>query len=446
MRKFLFFLLLSLIFISCGDNGKLSKTDFALKNVIENNGLSAKQEEHVSYNKAQFELGKLLFFDKILSGNKDISCATCHHPRFGTVDCLSLGIGTKGKGLCNDRVKDPDKPFIPRNAPDIYNRGLDEWNVMFWDGRVEKFHDGTYRSPENDLPRGINSPLSAQALFPPTSPAEMKGFPMDYDTNGFQNVVAMLPTNRIIWTFLVNRVVHTPGYLALLKKAYPNKQFYEISDLTNAIALYEKIAFTTLNSPWDRYVSGDLDAISEDAKEGALLFYGKAKCSKCHSGMLFTDQKFHNIGIPQFGPGKNDNGLDYGRYNVTNDPNDKYKFRTPPLRNLLVTGPYTHNGAYNSLFNVIKHHTDPEYYLRNYNPIDNGVPIELLTTLQTNEDVINDILSTVDVPEIDLTDGEINLIIEFLKTLVSPDVYNEDKINELIPKSVPSGLPVDDVN
>jgi len=169
---------------------------------------------------------------------------------------------------------------------------------------------------------------------------------------------------------------------------------YTIVDFGNAIATFEAYEFTYTNTPWDEYLRGNKRAISNEAKLGALLFYGKANCSSCHSGNLFTDQKYHNIAVPQFGPGKNEGGYDYGRYNVTGDPNDKYKFRTPPLRNVAVTFPYMHDGAYKDLKMAIKHHTNPEYYLRNYNPKTNGIPDELIPTLKDSEEDIQDMLSS----------------------------------------------------
>ncbi|MCB0238120.1 MAG: hypothetical protein KDH08_05655, partial [Anaerolineae bacterium] len=107
-------------------------------------------------------------------------------------------------------------------------------------------------------------------------------------------------------------------------------------------------AFTLLDSPWDRFLAGDDSALSTDAQHGALLFYGDAGCARCHSGNLLTDQEFHNAAVPQLGPGKGRQNpyIDLGRARETGNPDDRFAFRTPPLRNVALTGPWMHNGAF----------------------------------------------------------------------------------------------------
>ncbi len=396
-------------------------------------------------NHAEAMLGQALYFDPIVSGNMDISCATCHHPQLQTGDGLPLPIGTKGQGLGLDRIKAPDRDFIPRNAPEVFNRGDSGWHTMFWDGRVEKLPDGSFRSPAgSQLPDGLKNVLAVQALFPPTSRDEMRGKAGDIRIDNQPNELAEVDDSNFteIWNRVMKRILSIPEYKQMFKEAYGNRE-YTIVDFGNAIATFEEYEFTQPNTPWDDYLRGNKKAISNEAKLGALLFYGKANCASCHSGNLFTDQKYHNIAIPQFGPGKNAGGYDYGRFNVTGDPEDKYKFRTPPLRNVAVTFPYMHNGAYKDLKMAIKHHTNPEYYLRNYDPEENGIPDEIIPTLKNGEDDIQDILSTVDIQPIKLTELEIEYLVAFLKALTSPDVYNDEKIKESIPDSVPSGLPID---
>ena len=102
-------------------------------------------------------LGQVLFFDKILSGNRDIACATCHHPTFSGGDALPVAIGTGGKGLGDIRAIGRNRNFIPRNSPEIFNRGSAEWRSMFWDSRVAVGPDGEFVSPADDrLPEGID--------------------------------------------------------------------------------------------------------------------------------------------------------------------------------------------------------------------------------------------------------------------------------------------------
>ncbi len=441
--KKLFLALSSLALLSCENEEVL---DNKLNAVIKQQGLEPLSQVE-NNNPYLFELGKALFFDKVISGNKDISCATCHHPQFGTVDCQALGAGTKGDGLCKDRIKAEGREFVPRNSPEVFNKGLSLWHTMFWDGRIEKLDNGKIVTPAGEqTPEGLINVLAAQALFPITSRTEMRGLKGDIAIDGTENEIAEVDDSDFteMWNRVMNRILSIEEYVRMFEKAYPGKTEFTIVDYANAVATYEGVAFSTNNTPWDEYLRGNKNAISYEAKLGALLFYGKAGCYQCHSGPLFTDQKYHNIGVPQFGPGKNEEtGLDMGRYEVTGDPEDKYKFRTPSLRNLLVTGPYLHNGAYDSLEKVIKHHTDPEKYLRKYDPEENGIPEDLAKTLRNDESTINDILKTVDINIPPLTEEEIYHLVEFLKTLTSPDVFDEEKINELIPDKVPSGLPVD---
>ncbi|RLJ71391.1 cytochrome c peroxidase [Hydrogenivirga caldilitoris] len=431
---FLVVILFSLL-LSCGGE---EPVDSELRGLIKKHGLKPIEKPETDPDKVA--LGRMLFFDKVIGGNKDISCATCHDPRFGTGDCLPLSVGTKGSGECLERRPGVGRPFIPRNAPEIFNRGHEDWRTMFWDARVEELKGRLSTPAEDLLPDGIEDVLAAQALFPPTSRDEMRGRAGDVASDGTQNELAQIGDNDFpaIWSGIMNRLLSIPEYRDLFRTAYGDRT-YTIADYANAIAEFEKEAFTLTDSPWDRYLKGDDDVLSYEAKVGALLFYGKAKCYTCHSGTLFTDQKFHNIGVPQFGPGKDGNGLDYGRFNVTGREEDKFKFRTPPLRNVAVTSPYFHNGAYRDLRKAILHHTNPEFYLRNYDPIENGLPPELASTLKNDEATITEILSTLDIEPVQLTSQEVDYLVAFLNSLTSPQVYELEKV---IPDRVPSGLPV----
>ncbi|EDP76388.1 cytochrome c peroxidase [Hydrogenivirga sp. 128-5-R1-1] len=435
-RKAVFFsFLLFFLLLSCGGGSSL---DTDLSAIIKKHNL--KPIEKPKTDPDTVALGRALFFDKIVSGNKDISCATCHDPRFGTGDCLPLPVGTKGSGECLSRKRDAGRPFIPRNAPEVFNRGHKDWKTMFWDARVE-LKNGQLRTPAgSQLPQGLENVLQAQAIFPITSRDEMRGRKGDIASDGSVNDLALIDDDQYaqIWQAVMNRVLSIPEYRDMFKKAFGDRN-YTIVDFGKAIAEFETEAFTLTDSPWDRYLRGDKGALSYEAKRGALLFYGKAKCYTCHSGTLFTDQKFHNIGVPQFGPGKNANGLDLGRYNVSGKEEDKFKFRTPPLRNVAVTSPYFHNGAYRDLKKVVLHHLNPEKYLRNYDPTANGLPPELASTLKNDESTINQILSTLDIEPVHLTEEEVDYLIAFLKSLTSPQVYT---LHKVIPDRVPSGLPV----
>ncbi|MBI4772349.1 MAG: VCBS repeat-containing protein, partial [Chloroflexi bacterium] len=238
------------------------------------------------------QLGQALFWDPELSGNRDISCATCHHPLKATGDNLSVSIGTGGQGLGESRVKLEDRrEFIPRNAPPIFNLGYEEWTVFFWDGRVSGSAGTGFDTPASDrLPAGLDNLLAAQAMFPVTSGDEMRGARGDHDIFGQPNELARIPdyTARPIWQALMKRLLNLPGYVEMFRAAYPHvpPESLGFEHAANAIAAYENVAFTLEDSPFDRYIRGDLNALPPQARRGAILFYGEAGCASCHTGGL----------------------------------------------------------------------------------------------------------------------------------------------------------------
>ena len=147
----------------------------------------------------------------------------------------------------------------------------------------------------------------------------------------------------------------------LFLNAYPSKPIQNLSivDVGNALSAYIRMAFALAPAPWDSYVIGTKEALSGNQKKGAILFYGKGRCGVCHSGPQFSDFRYHGLAIPQGRVGKHGFHVDYGRAAATNRPQDRYTFRTTPLRNSIVTGPWGHNGAFDSLREVIEHHGNP---------------------------------------------------------------------------------------
>jgi len=397
---------------------------------------------------ATINLGRALMYDKELSGNRDISCATCHHPLMHTGDGLSVSMGTGCRGLGPTRTLGEGRPLIPRNAPEVFNRGATLWTSMFWDMRVTGSVATGFNSPAHDtLPSGLESVLAVQAMFPVTSRDEMRGRVGDVDVFDQANEVALLADTDFggIWAALMQRLLRIPAYVALFNDAYPEVATEELGfqHAANAIAAFESATWTLLDSPWDRYVAGDHDALSENAKHGALLFFGKAGCAECHSGNLLTDQQAHDIAAPQVGPGKGTEApLDYGRGRETGNLDDRYKFRTPPLRNVAITGPWMHDGAYTTLEGAVRHHLDPATSLRSYDAAQ--LAVDMQSTWQGGEATLAAILANLDplvaTPR-SLTDTEVNEILTFLESLTDPA---ESDLGADIPDSVPSGLPVRD--
>ncbi|HXF86549.1 MAG TPA: FG-GAP-like repeat-containing protein [Anaerolineales bacterium] len=396
---------------------------------------------------ALVQLGEALFWDPILSGNRDISCATCHHPNLGTGDNLPVSIGTKGFGLGEERQMGNARELIPRNAQPLFNLGYEEWHTLFWDGRVARGPVPGFHTPASDrLPGGLENLLAAQAMFPVTSRDEMRGDRGDTDVFGQPNELAALVDYKAqpIWDALMKRLLAIPAYVELFHAAYPNVPLDELGfqHAANALAAYEIVTFTFEDSPFDRYLQGDKTALSEEAKQGALLFYGKAGCASCHSGGLLSDQKFYNLAVPQIGDGKGrEQPLDLGRARETGNDCDRFAFRTPPLRNVTITGPWMHNGAFTSLEAAVRHHFDPKASLQNYDP--NQLPERLRDTVQNQPETLSALLqwyTSENASEgVHLSDEEMRLLLIFLDSLTSPSALD---LRHTIPASVPSGLPV----
>ncbi len=408
---------------------------------------TVRPEELPAYDPAMVELGQALFWDPLLGGNRDTACVTCHHPALGTGDGLPLSIGTGASGLGPDeRHLGSDRQFVPRNATELYNRGLPGWETMFWDKRVFTIDGGHFGSPAAyRLPEGLDNVVAVQAMFPVTSDTEMMGDRGDKDIFSEKNEIAAIDARYLneIWDALMMRILAVPEYQAIFAEVFPDVPVEELGfeHAANAIAAYEMERFTFLDSPFDRYLLGDTNAMSDSAKRGAILFYGDAQCSVCHSGLLMTDQQAHNIAVPQFGPGKNVKApLDFGAMLVTGERDDRYTFRSPPLRNVTLSVPYMHNGAYDNLEDVIWHHIEPVSALRRYH--GESLPDELRETIQNDAETLNGIIEWLD-PVIAespaLTNEEVADLLAFLEALTSPTAQDWE---QFVPDSVPSGLPV----
>lgn len=402
---------------------------------------------------AAIELGQLLFFDAELSGNRNISCASCHHPRLGTSDGLSLSIGEGGKGLGPDRVvaglSNPPEQRIGRHSPALFNLGAKEFEVLFHDGRLESDPN----QPQNirtplaaDMVRGFDSILSAQSMFPVLSGDEMAGH---YSENDVSTAVrlGMLTDKGGAWDIIAQRIASIPEYRQRFQDAYGiAPEEIDFTDISNAIADFLAFEFRADNSPFDQYVRGE-GTLTPAAMQGMELFYGQAKCSTCHSGPFQTDHKFHAIAIPQFGPGKaarfEDHQRDVGRMRVTGDAKDAYKFRTPSLRNVTLTAPYGHTGAYATLEGIIQHHLDPVTALNTYDRSQIIVP-----ELEGAQDwaILDDAAEREAIAYANVLDPialgkeDVSRLIAFLEALTDP-ITSIGRLG--VPKTVPSGLPVD---
>ncbi len=281
------------------------------------------------YSKDKELLGKILFFDPRLSASNWISCATCHNPGLSWGDGLPKGIG---HGMNT----------LGRRTPTILNLAWGE--PLFWDGRVDT--------------------LEAQALGPISAPGEM-GLPQDQ---------------------LVGKIQSIEGYSALFNRAFLDLKGVTIEKISKAIATYERTIVSS-EAPFDAWINGKQNAISENAKRGFVVFNEKGKCAQCHSGWRFTDDSFHDIGIDDD---------DIGRAKIIPGiPVLQHAFKTPTLRNISKRAPYMHAGSEPTLTAVV------EFY-------------------NLGGKVRRDSLAE-QIQPLHLTDTEKNDLVAFLKTLTSRD-------------------------
>jgi cytochrome c peroxidase len=386
-------------------------------------------DDFIAFDRAQAALGQLLFYDDILSGNQNINCGTCHHPKFGTSDGLSLGIGEGGVGLGPERTAGmgPDRirKRIPRNAPGLWNLGARDLTVLFHDGRLsvsDDFGNGFNSPAEEWLPTGFNSLLAAQAVFPLVAQFEMAG-------NTGENEIAGAVHDRIdaAWPVIAKRVrtVYGERFVAAFDHIERAEQV-TIVDVANALAAFQGVEWQSHDSPFDAYLAGQADALSADQQRGMALFFGDAGCDTCHSGPLLSDQRFHALGLPPFGPGRTRRfdpyARDVGRMGESDDLLDAYRFRTPMLRNVALTAPYGHNGAYPTLEGVVRHHLNPDAALAAWEPAMAGLP--LVPWLEAVDFVILDDRREMarqararDIRAMDLSDQDVADLVAFLNAL-----------------------------
>ncbi|MDP5085682.1 MAG: cytochrome-c peroxidase [Yoonia sp.] len=406
--------------------------------------------DYAPVDEAEARLGQLLFYDPILSGNRSVSCGTCHHPAFGTSDGLSLGLGDGGIGLGTQRVADPanmPEQRIPRNAPALFNLGAHEFTVLFHDGRIEVDPDrpGGLRTPlDGDMVTGFASLLSAQTMFPVLSSDEMAGH---YSENDVAQAVRLgvITGEGGAWDIIARRVAAIPAYAQDFIAVYDHIEEpaqIGFADISNAIAAFMAFEWRSDDAPFDRVLRGEA-TLPEPAATGMALFYGEAGCASCHSGPFLTDHDFHAMGAPQIGPGKaarfENHVRDEGRYRVTGAAEDLYAFRTPSLRNVALTGPYGHAGSHSDLRAFVEAHLDPVKSLRAYDLAAATLPDLPVDDARGRVD-FEAIAAAVDYAPRQVSEADVTALIAFLDALTDPASV-EGRLG--VPETVPSGLPVD---
>jgi cytochrome c peroxidase len=410
--------------------------------------------EFQPFDEKRAALGQLLFYDKILSGNRNIACGTCHNHAHGSSDGLSLGIGEGGIGLGPKRRipegrDHPDKR-VPRNASALFNLGHRDFRILFHDGRasIDDLYGNGFNTPAEEwLPKGLTSIAAAQAMFPVTAEIEMAG-------DAEENEIAASRRERIdhVWPIIARRVSAIAAYVEAFRAAYPDIETpgdITMVHIANAIGDFIIGEWRTVDSPFDRYLKGDERALTGVQKAGLGLFYGKAGCAGCHSGPLLTDQDFHALAIPPFGPGRlrpyDPFPRDVGRMGETDRLEDAYRFRTPSLRNVTETGPWGHNGAYATLEGIVRHHLDPLAALSQWDRTQVILPASArfpATDFAVWEDAreMERLRSHVDIAPVALGDADVTAILAFLESLTD-DGGAKGWLGK--PANVPSGLSID---
>ncbi|QUM76980.1 cytochrome C peroxidase [Moritella sp. 24] len=410
-------------------------------------------------------LGKKLFFSQSLGGNFDSACASCHHPTLGGADELSLPVGVEAinaQVLGLGREHNAGIPLVPRNSPTVFNIAL--WDSsLFWDSRVESIGK---EINQNGAVSGISTPDSgfgvvdnnagsnlvvAQARFPVTSDDEMKTVDFENDSS-----------NDIIRHHLAARLgdydegageLSRNQWLSEFQTAFNSNADTEtlvtFENTVEAISEYER-SMVFINSPWRNYLDGNITVLTEQQKQGALLFFtapqdGGAGCSSCHSGPLLSDERHNITAFPQIGVGKGDGSHgddDFGRERVTGDTQHRYNFRTPSLLNIAVTAPYGHTGAFDSLERILRHYNNPNRSISDYAADSEWCQLaqfentsnctSLYPNVRANGQLALDKLDeerragTSRLPNVNLNNDEIDQLVAFLNSLTDPCVEDRD--------------------
>jgi cytochrome c peroxidase len=385
-------------------------------------------------------LGRLLWFDIIGGLNNDNTCGGCHSPTNGFGDTQPMAIG-----IDNNRIVGPHRtgPRNQRRTPLAANTAL--YPALMWNSRFAALsgdpfdHSAGFQFPPpeglslSDLPHL----LVAQAFLPPTERVEVAGFEFPGDNDDIRHEV-------------LRRLNAIDAYRQLFGQVFPEVAAgapITFEHFGTAMAEFE-FTLVFADAPLDRFARGQRHALTESQKRGALLFFGKAGCVQCHrvagaSNEMFSDFRQHVIGVPQIvpafgnvvfdGPGANE---DFGLEQVTGNSDDRYLFRTAPLRNAAVMPAFMHNGAFVHLDDAIRHHLDPYTSARHYAPRD--LPSDLQGPLGPIEPVLARLDPLLQTP-IPLTDEEFAQLVDFVRYgLLDPRILPEH-LQRLVPKRVPSG-------
>ena len=354
---------------------------------------------------ARFAAGVNLFTSTKLSGTGKVACVSCHaNDNAGVESLATIGGSTLARALHPGlRGGDADDPAnttsIHRNAPDLVNKLLGAPQFMFHDGRVAVDGKGGFITPVGDqLPGGLENLLAAQALMPLLTRDEMLGYAPGSNGGRSENTTAGLVSDPVeanpqpVWNTVMQRVLADPALAGGLAEAFPEVAPADlgIQHVASALASFQTRRWNAGGSVYGLHGwlrDRERWPLAANELRGALVFFDKGRCAQCHNGPKLTDSKFHNLAVPQIGPGFGSGAgetprSDKGRYEVTRRDADLYAFLTPSLWEVRATAPYFHNGVYDSLEKTIRHHLDAAGQARAFRcgsdapPLQAGVQVE----------------------------------------------------------------------
>jgi cytochrome c peroxidase len=390
------------------------------------------------------DTGRLLWFDTITGLNDDNACAGCHSPAAGFGDTQSIAIG-----IDSNRVVGPDRsgPRNQRRAPMVINTAFypslmlnDRFSALSGDP-FDPSRGFLFPPPEGTSLSYLPHLLTAQAFIPPTERVEAAGFAFEGD-------------NDAIRAEVVRRLNASAEYRRLFARVFPAVRdgapiTYEM--FAAAIAEFE-FTLTFANAPLDKYARGDLAALTEQEKAGALLFFGEAGCVSCHqvsgrSNEMFSDFRDHVIGVPQLVPATTnmtfdgpDANEDFGREQFTGDPADRYAFRTSPLRNVALQPTFMHDGAFTTLEAAIRFHLDVIAQALAYDPKDHGLDADLVGRIAPVTPILDRIDPLVSTPR-KLSEQQLDTLVAFVRDGLLDARARPERLRRLVPETLPSGRP-----
>lgn len=392
-------------------------------------------------------LGRLAFHDTLLGLNNDNSCAGCHAANRGFGDSQSIAIGIGNNNIVGaDRTGPRNQRRTPMVLNNVFYPAL-MWNSRFAAMSGDPFNNSpgfSFPVPESTSLSHLPHLLTAQAFIPPTERVEMAGF--------HESVPG---TNDGVRLAVVDRLNGNAEYRRLFGKSFPEVKrgepiTYEM--LARAIAEFE-FTLVFADAPIDKFARGHKNAMTDDEKRGALIFFVSANCVSCHavsgnSNEMFSDFQMHVAGIPQISPAVSnvifdgpDANEDFGLGQVTGISNDRYAFRTSPLRNLGLQPAFFHNGAFTRLEDAVRYHLNAPGSSATYDPVTAGIAADLTGTGGPMAPVMDRLDLALTTP-ISLSNDEFRQLIEFLKNGLQDPKANPRDLRKLIPARVPSGNPI----